>query len=493
MTRRIAVAILLTVWAILIAAGIGTYLVTRSVLLANLDDSIVERAAALPQVTDATGRSYLRTSPLRADDQFIARNPINQTLTRLEPEQASPRPEVLSAAFATVGDGQRFRTLTLKAYLKPAPVGPGGVEGEAGGGSSVAVPVTIVFRGSAKNFDRLMRLLAITLALCIVAGGVLSAGIAWLVARTALRPLHSTADVIGAIDDRALDRRIHTDKLPPELLPVGAKLNGMLERLEQAFAHRRRFLADAAHELRTPVAALITSMEVTLRRPREPDAYRQALETCLADARMLRTLVEALMTHARAELPSFDEPLEPVELVTLIEQTTSSLAALANERGVQLEHRHEQSVAMRTQPGRLRSVLVNLIGNAIEHNHPGGRVTIDVAHDPPNVRLSVTDTGPGIAPQHLPHLFDPFYRAEKSRDSGKGHLGLGLFLVKTHVDTLGGQISVRSEPNVGTTFELLLPDSLMISSPAPRPPSSRSEDLRRSPTTPAPTTSSRSS
>src|SRR4051812_46949091 len=201
MTRRIAIAILLTVWAILIAAGIATYVTTRSVLLSNLDASIAERAAALPEITDETGSTYRNTSPTRADDNYIVRNTISQTLARVEDDRnrtaaPSPRPEILSAAFATMPDGQRFRTLTLKAYAKPtSAINDAGV-----------VPVTIVFRASSERFHGVTRMLALTLIACGAAGGVLSALVAWLVARGALRPLRLTAEVIGAIDERALDR-----------------------------------------------------------------------------------------------------------------------------------------------------------------------------------------------------------------------------------------------------------------------------------------------
>jgi heavy metal sensor kinase len=484
MTRRIAVAILLTVWAILVAAGIATYLVTRSVLLANLDDSLIERAAALPEITDERGNTYRNTTPIRSDDSVIVRNTINQTRGRAA--STTPRPEVLSAAFVTMPDGQRFRTLTLKAYAKPS---TSTTANEANVNAGEITPVTVFFRGSAERFDHLTRLLGLTLIGCVAGGGVLSALIAWLVARAALRPLRTTADVIGAIDDRALDRRIDTKRLPPELMPVGVKLNGMLERLEQAFSHRRRFLADAAHELRTPVAALVTTMEVTLRRARESDAYRQALETSLADARLLRSLVESLMTQVRSELPTFNEQSQTIDLDALTRDTIAALRALAEQRDVRLENRIGASLLVRAQPGRLRSVLLNLIGNAIEHNRPGGAVTIEANVHQANLRLSVTDTGTGIAPQHLPHVFEPFYRADKARGSGEGHLGLGLFLVKTHVEAMGGECRVNSTPGAGSTFELLLPNAVI---PARSPDTLSAEERPAVRSTSVPTMGSRS-
>jgi signal transduction histidine kinase len=238
---------------------------------------------------------------------------------------------------------------------------------------------------------------------------------------------------------------------------MASRLNEMLERIEHAYAQRHQFLADASHELRTPVAALVTTAEVSLRHPRDAQAYRATIESCLDDARLLRRLVERLMEQCRADTLSHDEVPEEIDITPLLEQCADQAAAIAGERGVTVLRQIPACLQVVTQPQRLRSIVMNLLGNAVEYNRPGGEVELTVALDGQTLRMSVRDTGPGIAAEHVPHLFEPFYRADKARSVEAGHLGLGLSLVHSHVQALGGHIRIQSTPGVGTTFSVELP------------------------------------
>lgn len=447
MTRRLVFAILVTVWTILLIAGTASYFTARTRLLAQLDRSLFDRAVALPEITDASGRRFIaETTVAHDDDRYVVRNELGQTVARpANPAEASAahRPVVLSRAFTSADDGARSRTITIRAYGRPVDGFDANAEPE---------PVTITFRGSAADFDSTMSLLRWTLIGSGLAGGLIAALVAQGIARRCLAPLQKASDVIGTIDERALNRRIDLNGLPPELKPMAERLNEMLVRLEEAFTRRRQFLANASHELRTPVAAMRTTLEVALRRARDAESYRQTIETTLADARLMHSLVESLMTQARAELAALDEEPQPIDLAATIDQIVTSLQALAAERHVQL--RSESSpIVISAQPARLRSVLVNLIGNAIHHNRPGGAVNVTLDQLNNEARILIADTGNGIAHEHLPHVFEPFHRADKSRTSD-GHLGLGLFLVKTHVEAMGGTVQVSSEVNVGTRFDV---------------------------------------
>ncbi|HEY7115935.1 MAG TPA: ATP-binding protein, partial [Tepidisphaeraceae bacterium] len=296
--------------------------------------------------------------------------------------------------------------------------------------------------------------------------GLLTAFIASRVSRAALAPLHATADVIGQISPQSLHRRIDAAKLPPELLPMAARLNEMLERIERAYVQRHQFLADASHELRTPVAALVTTMEVSLRRPRSAEASRQTLEGCLADARVMRTLVERLMEQCRADEPSHDEPAESIDLVPLLNHCADQAAALGVDQDVSVARQVPAHLPITTQPGRLRSVVLNLLSNAVEYNRPGGEVALAAHPNGQFIHLTVRDTGQGIPAEHLPHLFEPFYRIDGARSTPNGHLGLGLSLVQSHVQALGGRIRVESVPGVGTTFHVDVPINRAASSTA---------------------------
>ena len=254
---------------------------------------------------------------------------------------------------------------------------------------------------------------------------------------------------------------------------MAEKLNSMLERLDTSMKQRRRFLADASHELRTPVAALMTALELGTRRTRDAQSYREILEACLADARHLRRLVEALMAQVKGEAPVDAGGWETIDLRDFIHECTAIVRPLAEVKSVQISSVAEEVASIRTQPTRLRSVLLNLLSNAIEYNRVGGRIDLTAERTGGWVELEVRDTGPGIAPEHLSHVFQPFFRADESRQASE-HLGLGLFLVQSHVKALGGEVSVQSELGAGTAFRVRLP----ASAPGPAAISAASEAVR---------------
>jgi len=450
MTRRIVAAILLTVWAIVIAGGVTAYFVTRSVLLAELDALLVERAMAVPEVQGRAARQA--EQPHAGEDRYVVKAVGRIVASSARAGGQPPVPEV--ATFSRPADGRKLRTVTL---TLPA---SGTVEGVPAG-----TPVTVVYSGSAGHLDRVLNRLALTLAVCGLLAGAAAAAVAVAVARAALRPLHEAAATVGDIDEARLDRRIDEPSLPTELRPVAARLNGMLARLEQAFALRKRFLADASHELRTPVAALVTAMEVSLRKRREAPELRRTIEACLGEARYLRRLVTTLLEHARGEAAASGAGAAATEVfdaAELLSVCADAAEGLAGERGVCISRSFAGPLTVRTQPDRLRGIVSNLLSNAVEYNRPGGEVALSARLEPGGLHLSVRDTGPGIDAEHVPHLFEPFYRAEAGRSGPRGgdapHLGLGLFIVQSHLKALGGRCKVESEKGVGTTVHVTLPD-----------------------------------
>jgi signal transduction histidine kinase len=444
MTRRLAITILLTVWAAIVCAGTAAWVAARGILLSELDDSIEQRAGLVAGKTEPS-------TALEGEfgsDRFVISSRAGRTIERHAERtvavEAAPSAScvVLDRSFVTLPAG-RFRRLEIRTSDVRG-TGPG----------------TIVYSATTTGFDRALRRLALWLVACGAAGGAVAAASAVALARWALRPLRKTAQVIASIDESRLDQRIDEASLPPELRPMSSHLNGMIERLGRAFEQRRRFLADASHELRTPVAAMITTMEVCLRRPRPAAELTDAMQTCLSEARHLRQLVQALLRQVRAEGGSPPEQIETFDAG----RTVIECAELARSLGAERQVRVIDSVPggaqlrVRGEPGRLRSVVLNLVGNAIEYNRPGGTVEVRASREDGHARILVRDDGPGIAAEHLPHLFQPFYRAgaDPTGDGG-GHLGLGLFLVESHVKALGGECRVESTPGTGTTFRIELP------------------------------------
>ena len=457
MARRIAAAILLTVWAVLIAGGFSAYWAARAVIVADLDRELTLRARALAEAA-ARGRPVDEATISAAGgegNRYVVRNKIRTITNGPDTRDGPPPPPPQHASFSRLADGRLVRTVTVQ--VPPAdPADPGG-------------PVTAAYSSSADQLRVLSRL-ALALTACGLAAGAAAAAIAVGVARAALRPLHAASEVVGVIDEAQLDRRIDAAALPPELRPVGSRLNEMLSRLERSFAQRKQFLADASHELRTPVAALVTTLEVALRRRRDAAELTRTLETCLVDARHLKRLVHVLMEHARGEASAMShaEAPEAVDAAELIGECADLAAALGVARDVRVERALRGPLPFVTQPQRLRSVVTNLLSNAVEYNRPGGLVHVSAELADGSLRVAVRDTGRGISAEHVPFLFEPFYRAEGAGRGGGGgapagggedvpHLGLGLFLVQSHLKALGGRCTVESEPGVGTTMTVTVP------------------------------------
>jgi heavy metal sensor kinase len=252
-----------------------------------------------------------------------------------------------------------------------------------------------------------------------------------------------------------LAERINIAETDTELGQLARVLNGTFARLEAAFERQQQFTADAAHELRTPLAVLISEAQVTLARERTPDEYRNALQVTLDTAQQMRRLAESLLELARFDARK--EPLkqEPFDLATVVRECSNLICPLAETRGIRL-HCCTESVPCIGDAARMAQVVTNLLSNAIEYNRPQGEVRVEVRRQDGSAVLTVADTGEGISAESLPRIFERFHRTDTSR-SDNGHAGLGLAICKTIVDAHDGDIEVRSSLEDGTTFVVHLP------------------------------------
>ena len=449
MTRRIALAILFSAWAVVLTALVVIYFVTRQTLVAELDESIIMRASALSQlvgVSQETGGAVLP-----AGDRYVIRNDLGQVIVRPEDRfNDHPSPAVISRKFVSLASGGRLRSVTLNFVLSASEESPQRM-------------ATIIYSAPADALDNLLKRMMIVLCAVGVGGGLLTGAVAWSVSRAALRPLRQTADVIGTIDERKLDRRVQAAELPSELRPMAERLNEMLARLEREFVQRKQFLADTAHELRTPVAAILTHLEVTLRRPREAAELAEALRTSLSDVQLLRRLVDALLEQVRSDRPMAEAQITRIDISALLEQCATLADSLASAKSVKIARDFSQGLRGYTHAVALQSIVTNLLANAVQYSPTGGSVEFSARLADGQLDLSVRDHGPGITTDVLPHIFQPFYRADGSHNSEDGHLGLGLFLVQSHAKALGGRCEVESTVGVGTGFRVQLP----VSAPPP--------------------------
>jgi heavy metal sensor kinase len=281
-------------------------------------------------------------------------------------------------------------------------------------------------------------------------------GVYFLV-RLGLMPLRRLGDAVSRVSEKDFRLQFDEAHLPTELVPIVDRLKQTLDQLRSAFEREKQAAADISHELRTPVAALLTTIEVALKKPRKPDEYREILAECRESGQQISQLVERLLTLARIDAGVDRLRVEKVDVAALAEQCTALVRPLAEARGLKLRLHSEGEALLKADPGKLREVLTNLLHNAIEYNRPQGSVDLTVGRHNGTLRVEVRDTGVGIAPEARAHIFERFYRADPSRHAEGLHAGLGLAIVKGYVDLMGGSINVESAPGQGSTFRVELP------------------------------------
>jgi signal transduction histidine kinase len=229
-----------------------------------------------------------------------------------------------------------------------------------------------------------------------------------------------------------------------------------LEPLQQAMERQERFAAAASHELRTPLTVLQGSMEVALLNRRTPEEYERILQQAAAEAQRLGVLVADLLTLARAQRDVEALSPELLDLRDVAREAVAGIRPLAEQKRQTLEAQFDGSLLVQGDAIKLRQLLNNLLDNAVTYTPPEGRVQVSGRRDRGQVRLQVRDSGPGIAPEHLPRLFEPFYRVDSTGGGNEDHSGLGLALAAWIARAHRGHLSVESHLGAGTTFTLTL-------------------------------------
>jgi heavy metal sensor kinase len=275
----------------------------------------------------------------------------------------------------------------------------------------------------------------------------------WLVSR-AIKPIKDISATAVKISGGNLSQRINVAEAESELGQLAAVLNSTFARLEAAFAQQQQFTSDAAHELRTPVSVMLTQAQTALNRERTAPEYRETVEACQRAAQRMRKLIESLLALARLDAGQEQMKRLDFDLSKTARDCVELIRPLADERGVKIFCELPMLECVGDSE-RLAQVMTNLLTNAIQYNRPGGEVRIAAQSQNGMAVLTVSDTGAGISAEDLPHVFERFYRADKSRSTGGN--GLGLAISKAVVEAHGGTIEVSSTENVGTTFTVRLP------------------------------------
>lgn len=272
----------------------------------------------------------------------------------------------------------------------------------------------------------------------------------------ALRTVNVFSEKVGRITARSLNERIEEKEVDLELKPLARSFNTMLGHLETAFLRQKEFLSDASHELRTPTSVIKSLCDVTLRRPREVEEYKEALGTIDKTSKKMAEIIERILQASRLESKTFQMNTENVELAGLLTDVVELIRPTADVRGVELrlEEWHGHGMVIGDQE-RLTEAFVNIIENAVKYTTTGGSVTVGVDDTSQYEVVRVTDTGIGISDEDREVIFERFYRVDKSRETVPG-TGLGLSIVKAIIEAHHGKIEVESEEGKGTTFKVFL-------------------------------------
>jgi signal transduction histidine kinase len=380
------------------------------------EGTVIDRSPSLG------GKAIPATRPAAADRDSDAR--------------ATTRPGTVTKLEASLPDGREARGVAMPVVPrvdedKPQP--------------RPARPVTVVVASDVNRVEGTLFRFGKQIAIVCAGATLATAGALWFLISGLLRPVNAVAEQISRVGREDLTERLDPGhETPAELLPVVNRLNEMLTRLGSAFDREKAFTADVAHELRTPISALETALEVSGSRLREPEVYRQTVGQCLRTVRDMHALVDRLLTLARADARQLTVRPQPVELRPFVEEIWDVLASRAARRGVSLDVRIAPDATLTTDPDLLRHVVQNALDNAAAYAPRDSTVVVSTDDGSAPSALHFVNPAPDLTAEQASHVFDRFWRADHARQSG--HVGLGLPLCQKLMHALGGSARVAADP-----------------------------------------------
>ena len=277
-------------------------------------------------------------------------------------------------------------------------------------------------------------------------------------ARRALKPvskiIQTAREVGGGVD---LSKRIPVPEVQDELGQLAATFNDMMDRLERSFSQIRQFSSDASHELRTPLTVLQGQNELILHKERDAKEYQEVIFSNLEEINYMSKVLEDLFILSRSDENQIQLDCKPMNLREVIDEVFGHAEALADEKNIKISIAFLEPVQINGDAIRLRQMIWNILHNAIKYTQPGGQIKISLEDKEDSAFLTIQDTGIGITEEHLPNIFNRFFRVDKSRSREEGGSGLGLSICKHIVEAHRGQIEVESQLGVGTKFKIRLP------------------------------------
>ena len=364
----------------------------------------------------------------------------------------------------------RRSSISWREFLKRPPPGPGRISpyrtrinGERFwilhdtvdvGGTSYDVVVATAMDDFERAIDRFELALYVAVPFFL---GVATLGGYWLSLR-ALAPVDEITLAARDIGSQDLGKRLTVHKTGDELERLAETLNGMLTRLEAAFQRITKFTADASHELRTPVSVMRASAEIALRKSATEDEYREALGQILHESERLSQLIEQLLILARSDSGSAVLPMVRTDLTEPFRNACQQASLRAEQKQLAFfERMPPQPLWVQGDSSSLERLFSVLLDNAVKYTPEGGRIDVQLNSEDGFAVAAIRDTGIGVAPQDVPHVFERFYRADRARSRDLGGSGLGLAIGSWIAQVHGGEIRLKSEPSRGSCFEVRLP------------------------------------
>jgi two-component system sensor histidine kinase QseC len=472
---------------VLSASGMLLYLLVHASMFSQFDTGLTEKALSLLRLMeDKDGRIKLKADELRLpefvrhdrpdflqvwrdDGTVLHRSPSLGEDDLRQTAVSSTGPTV---AAVTLPDGRPGRQAAIRftssqerkkkepKHRKGPPGSPetasaAGKEGPAKHDlSRTEAPIVLVLARDTLDLDATLARFQFLLIVIGAAATLVSAGIMAWVVRRGLLPVNRLATQIEQVGEADLSIRMDLPKAPAEMLPVVQRINDMLERLQAAFAREKSFTSDVAHELRTPLAGLKSIIEVAHSRIRHPEEYREALGDCLAIADQMRTMVNNLLSLARAESGQLKLTRTSVLVAEVFRDCWMPLAERSEQRRLSVSWGLDPEGTVDTDQEQFRLVVGNLLDNAVTYADAGGSIRIESASDNGRLVLRVSNSGSQLSQEQAERVFDRFWRGDAARSATGVHCGLGLALVRKIVTVLGGTIRVESA--IGGNFTVHL-------------------------------------
>jgi len=383
-------------------------------------------AAYWIRMLDSQGRTYAETPEMN----------------RLLPSKIFPPPQKSASTFGGFKNYRRGSKLFSLVAVN-----------EESGGQAYTIQVA----QDRSSDERVERNFAVLFMIVLLVSVLLAVFIAMIVTKRGLRPLGEMTRSVGRIGPTHLNERVASSSWPRELQPLAIGFDEMLKRLEDSFTRLSQFSADLAHELRTPIGNILGESQVALSRDRTAAEYRETIESTTGECERLSRIVDNLLFVARVDAAREPIARKRFDARAAVEKIATFYQMIADDRRVTIRCTGVGQID--ADPDLFERALGNLLDNALRFTPPNGSIQIALSKHDADFEVAVNDNGCGIAPEHLPRIFDRFYRVDSSR--GSDGAGLGLALVKSIVDLHGGSTRIESELNRGTTVTLVFPNKVL--------------------------------